>query len=172
MNTNSEIQLRRYSDNLRMAGMAYVFFGIWAIIKIIASLAYNRKFIDELAKSLEGVDMTDRGARIALGVVFAVMFLVILYVHLRIGIAAIRYSKGRKRKGFLFLAFIVFVITVLSVFSDIADKERGLVAGYDDDRLASLVVDVTVLFMYIDMFVSIHMIDKNSKEIEAGEADK
>ena len=164
MNTDREIKLRRYSDNLRMAGMAYVIFGIWSVIKILASVTMDSRVISEITAPLEGQNLPDEVVWITYGIIFLVIFAVILYVHLRIGVAAIRYSKGRKKKGFLFLAFIIFIVTILSLVSDFTDSENGFAGRIDETSLAAFVVDVTVLFLYIDMFVSIYMIDRCSKD--------
>ncbi len=164
MNTDREIQLRRYSDNLRSAGMAYVIFGIWSVIKILASVTMDSRIISEITAPFEGQDLPDEVVWLVYGIIFLIMFAVILYVHLRIGVAAIRYSKGRKKKGFLFLAFIIFIVTILSIEGDLTSVENGFAGRVDETTIASFVVDVTVLFLYIDMFVSIYMIDRYSKD--------
>ncbi len=164
MNTDREIQLRRYSDNLRNAGMAYVIFGIWSVIKILASVTMDSRIISEITEPLQGQNLPDEVVWIVYGIIFLVMFAVILYVHLRIGVAAIRYSKGRRKKGFLFLAFLIFIVTILSIESDFTSVENGFAGRIDETTIAAFVVDVTVLFLYIDMFVSIYMIDRYSKD--------
>ncbi len=162
MNTDSQIKLRRYCDNLRLSGMSYIILGIWAVIKILAMLTMDANTVNELAKAFSqaGLDPNDPFVKLIYQIMILIMVLIILYVHLRIGTGAIRYSKGRKKKGFLFLAFIVAAFTAFSIVMDLIHPEYGLFSGYSDSKLGSLVIDVTVLFIFIDTFVAIKMIDR------------
>ena len=162
MNTDSQIKLRRYCDNLRLSGMSYIILGVWSVIKLMAVITMDANTINELTKGFTaaGLDPNDPFVKFSYAIVILIMVLIILYVHLRIGTGAIRYSKGRKKKGFLFLAFIVAAFTVVSIILDLIHPKYGLLLGYSDSKLGSLVIDVTVLFIFIDTFVAIKMIDR------------
>ena len=142
--------------------MSYIILGIWAVIKILAMLTMDANTVNELAKAFSqaGLDPNDPFVKLIYQIMILIMVLIILYVHLRIGTGAIRYSKGRKKKGFLFLAFIVAAFTAFSIVMDLIHPEYGLFSGYSDSKLGSLVIDVTVLFIFIDTFVAIKMIDR------------
>ncbi len=178
LNTPAAIKLRRYRNNLAMSGAAYIMFGIWAVIEILAEITMDSNSIREMKDAFSMEELTDSTVRIFLVVFFLIMFAIILAVHLKVGISAIRYSLGKKRSwAFLIFAFLLALISADSIAETIEkvpekmmrvhkalfvanpgiDAIKDVLKEYEA-LLAGVAVDLTVIFVLLDMIFSVVMI--------------
>ena len=168
MNTENVIKLRRHKDDLRLAGIGCIFFGLWNIVKFFMVLTMSDEGIRELVE--QGVNEGyDRKVVIYVYVVIVliIMFFV-MWSHFRLGMAAIKYSKGKKkRKIFLFFAFLFMFINIFVIISEIFSKKYGIVEKFDETVITSVIVDLTLTWIFFEMIFSTLKIDKYER-IEAG----
>jgi predicted membrane protein len=73
-------------------------------------------------------------------------------VHLYIGLNAMRAAKGRKYKGGYFVAaIIVTVLSVLSLFTYIEGFQN---IEKIDTTIASMLVDITTIYIFLVVIIS------------------
>lgn len=171
MNSVSKIKERRYRDNLANSGGGYILFGFWGIIRVIMELTMRGGALQEIIKEVDIEQYSIGVVYLVTFIMFAIAFLIILFVHLTIGISAIRFSEGKKkRKGFLALAAIVMLVIICCVPFDFysTEAEKYVVT---DRTIISAVVDLTMFFMLFDIFRSTVAISRLTRtKNEKGEA--
>lgn len=160
MNHRNEILLRRYKKNMEISGSATILFGIWGILKTLMTITMNK---EEYNKLTEGVDLQGLpmvAVILIYVIVFGVLFGFILLFHFKIGLGAIRYSRGNtKKKGFLLLAVLNMLINFLA-FISFFTPFLGSKVKITDSMIAAILVDVTMIFMLFDMLYSAYRIKK------------
>ena len=93
----------------------------------------------------------EAGFGFAVAVIVVVSF-VIMKVHLYIGLNAMRAAKGREHKeGYFVAAIIIAVLSVLCLFTY---KEAFKNIERIDTTMASLLVDITTIYILIMVIVS------------------
>ena len=116
------------------------------------------------------VDLSERIIVWATYATAGVMSLIVLLIHLYIGKGAIRYSRGnRRRKGFLILGAVIALILILDIPMYFAPAS-GVSTTPGASVIVSILVDMTVVFIYIDMLYSTFMINKFLREVSGEES--
>ncbi len=158
MNSESQIQLRRYTNNLRLDGWGYIFVGIWNVLKLVIVFSMNSHEFDRFVDALDLVNADEKMVIPVLSATLALISLVILVVHVTVGGAAIRYSKGeRKRKGFMYMGIVILLITILGIPSDVMPDGTFKITS---TGIASVLVDLTACFILFDMILSTLQVDR------------
>ena len=169
MNSEIEIKLRRYKNNLAIGGRYYIIFGVWTVVKLLMELTMGdltfEYLIEETVKS--GVDRLF--AIIITAVFIGILFAFILIVHLVVGRNVARFVKRHdNRKRFYTYTSIVTIVNVLGFLTYPVDIMTG-VSSLSLTFIASLLVDISVIFILIDLFYSAVMIEKLIKQKPAVE---
>ncbi|MBO4902047.1 MAG: hypothetical protein J5518_04580 [Lachnospiraceae bacterium] len=154
LNTPEEVGLRRYRSRLSLDGIGYITFGIWSVVKIIASLFLSTEFYTKMIGYMQTEDEPEELVKLVFGVFIAIVCIMTLLVHFKIGVAAIRYSNGtRKTRGFLFLVLIMIVLTAHGLSTYFTQHDYDI-KFLDDTAVASAIADLTGIFILIDMVIS------------------
>ena len=170
MNSNSEVKLRQFRDTLELAGKGYIFIGIWNVIKIFMTYTMQQSLMDELISDLKAQELSSKEINATLIFAFAFVALFIIMIHFYIGLGAIKYARKKSvKKGYLVLSVISLVITagLLPLYFLGADYGGN---GVDDKDIASILVDLTMIFIFVDILYSTHMIKKHSATADDKEA--
>ncbi len=169
MNSEIEIKLRRYKHNLAIGGRGYIIFGVWTVVKLLMELSMGdlrfSYIVDETVKN--GVDRLF--AIIFTTISFAILFAIIMIIHLMVGKNAVRFGKSQEnRKRFYIYTSIVALINIIGF----ATYPIGILNGKSILNLtyiASIMVDLSVISILIDLFYSALMIEKLNKQKSAEE---
>lgn len=167
-NSDSQIKLRRYCNNLSGGGAAYILFGFWSTLRIMMELTMKSDTYEYFVENIEtSGEYGEEFLRIVVYALTILLCIFIIIIHLSIGTSAIRYSRGKK-KGIFFL-----VPALLLAYINI----KGLDQTFDTSSItwqlekfatiASFLVDLTVLFVLADMVYStirIKMLRSAAKE--------
>lgn len=160
-NSDHETGLRRYRGNLAMSGAAYVVFGFWSVIKIIVSLTMEPEIWEDMLKAGREVEgATDDIIKPVFAVIMILICAVILFIHIRIGLSAIRYSSKKQRSWFFLIvaAFLIY-LTVTSIPNYFEESIDPMYSA-PDVIASSILADLTVCFALFDMIFSIIMIGR------------
>lgn len=164
MNSEIEIKLRRYKNNLAIGGRGYIIFGVWAVVKLLMELSMGEVtfsyLIEEIVKN--GVD---RLFAIIFTTVFLVfLFAIIINIHLMVGKNAVRFGKSQEnRKRFYIYTSIVALANIIGIITYPVGIMTGLTT-FSLTFIASLLVDLSVVFILTDLFYSALMIEKLIKQ--------
>jgi hypothetical protein len=170
MNSEAEIQLRYYKNNLAIGGRYYIIFGIWTVFKLLLELSLGdlqfSRIVDETVKN--GVDRSI--ATICVTIFIAIVFAIIMIIHFMVGKNAVRFGKSQEnRKRFYIYTSIVALINIIGLASYPIDMIKGRF-NFNLTFIASVLVDLSVIFILIDLFYSALMIEKliKQKPVEEG----
>ena len=154
INSEERIQSRRYKNNMIYSGMGFIVFGAWTAVRSFMTLTMNPEVYAYLTESLDRESFSEPMMKLVIGLIFAMFIIALLLVHVYIGRSAIKYAKGKKKSKF----FIVFtVLTAIYMIISIDDYfDPAIAEGLDtgDTGLAAFFVDMTMLFMLVDMLYS------------------
>ena len=173
LNSDTEINLRRYRDHLAGSGTGYILFGIWTVIKIFMTVTMNRSFIADILVDVD-IDTSDESIRTLVSVVIYVLLILIaliaLLVHLYIGTCAIHYSSGKK-KSKLFLGFCILLMLMnISTIPKYFTVSEQASSAYEDKGIVPTIVDLTVIYLLFDIIYSVHKIDALMQKIPGASA--
>ena len=150
MDEESLVKIRKYNRNVEISGGAMIMFGVWTVIRIMLSFLMKT---DEVTSSID-LTAVDKKTYFLIGLVASFfVFIIVMVFHLSIGMGAIRYARGRsKRKWFLFLSLVVMLGTLITMPSYLVmlDSDSDI-----DTTIASIIVDLTMIFIQIDMISSV-----------------
>ena len=164
MNSEIEIKLRHYKNNLAIGGRNYIIFGVWTVVKLLMELTLGdlrfSLLVDETVKN--GVERSF--AIICITVFIALLFAIIMIIHLMIGKNAVRFGKSQEnRKRFYLYTSIVALINIIGL----ASYPIGIMNGTSALNLtliASVLVDLSMIFILLDLFYSALVIEKLIKQ--------
>ncbi len=150
--------------NIYVGGIGVILMGFWSMAKILISIVLG--FADYLKQpefeTLTEDDIT--AVIIVVVIVMAVFSVILIFIHLLIGLNAIRFAKGKKyRKLFLVVVIVFLVLQVLGIpsyFTNITDDDAL------DSLIAAALVDITLIFILGDIFVSVFKVKKLEKNRE------
>lgn len=147
--------LRRYQDDLNVSGTGAVLMGVWSIVRLFMELFMGTK--NKL--QFDADDPTEMLIMIiAVFLVVGVLCYLVMKVHLYIGLNAIRASKEMPyKKGYLNAAFICLLLTIAGLFS--YGEELKDIKNIDT-TIASMLVDMTTIYIFIAVIVSTLKIKK------------
>ena len=160
MEHDREIALRRAQNTLRICGGGAIAFGLWSVLKVYLSFFFGEETIDDLIRGTaeaQSAVLTPEEMRTLWIVMLVITFLVglvVFGVHLYVGLRAIRASGGNRKPGGVYLVWAG--IFALFALLGILLAAQSLVSR-DETRhisLASLMIDVTSLYLYVDLIRS------------------
>lgn len=161
-NDEDSVKKRLYGDRLVLSGRALIILGIWSSIKAIVIFYLALPQIMEFV--IEGEVMPEeivRNVKLILMAIFVVIVAIVFLFHLYIGRSAMKNGYGKKRTTFY------LVLTVIAIISTIFSDVRIVMEGFDIIDLASMVVDLTVVYACCDILYSaikLRTIEKNVEE--------
>ncbi len=141
---------RKYGNSLVVSGSGVIIFGVWSVLKIFEEIIIGDvEFFDLVTAGNADVPKL----RAIMPVVFAIIIMAVLFIHYRVGRAAILVGREKKKK------FLYLIIAALMFFSTVADFGRFFASEVelirqDDTTIAAFFVDVAFCFALFDMFVS------------------
>ncbi|MBR6390559.1 MAG: hypothetical protein IKS16_04365 [Lachnospiraceae bacterium] len=161
VNSVDNIKIRHLRDNLIHAGYGYIIFGIWSVIKLFMMSTMQKEYSGMLGDS-SGVSPEDYPIAIAITVAaYLIMIIFTLGMHLWIGYGAVRYGKGTgHRKYYVVLSVIGIILTLVLLPLYFWNPSEGTPIIPDDTTIASILVDITLVFAFLDMIVSTVRIDR------------
>ncbi len=175
-----EAKRRRLETNLYISGLAFIFLGLWALVKVCVNIVME--LIEEIAAVRAGlaeedvdvaeiIDTLGReefekwvAENIMIQILGLVVFsLIVILFHLLIGRAAMLDARG-KRKNCFYLGFIF-----LYLFIDIASYvvSIGKPDAFDWTDLLSILIESTTVFCLAVIFVSAVQLRKIRKQANA-----
>ena len=114
--SDTRAKVRRLNSNVVISGTFVIIYGLWTAIKTILSVNYGQ----ESLKNLLGFNMDSLSEEFIWTYTFLILImLVVMYIHYRIGISAIRfgknyvYGKKRKRKSFFIVFGAIYALIIL-----------------------------------------------------------
>ena len=154
-------KLRRYEDDLYVSGVGAMVMGIWSVIKLVMQIFLKGE--DYLG--LKDLDQESGiGTVIVLKIISVILVLIVLALHFYIGLNAIRSAKGKPhKKGYTVVAVVFMVLTVLGMY----DYREGFNATDFDTTFASMLVDLTTVYIFFSVIISTFRINK-LKEMTLG----
>ncbi len=149
-NEEQKVALRRYRNNLKLSGQGYIIFSVWTCMKIFMVYTMRKEDMQELM-DIVNVNSYDERIQIYIFAAILIMLLLIMlfsvFVHVGIGLSAIKYSRGvSEKRGFLIPAGVFMVINILGIPGYFIDIHSGL-----DTIIASILVDLTLAYILFDM---------------------
>lgn len=162
MNSDIEVRLRKVRNNLELAGKGYIFFGIWNVIKLFMTYTMQPGLMDDLVSEMRSEGLNDAELKVSVILTFALISVFVIVMHLYIGAGAIKYARGTSRKkGYTVMSVIGMVFTVCCLPLYFTGEEYGG-NGVDETDFASVLVDLTMIFIFVDILYLTHMIKKHS----------
>ena len=160
--TELEQRERKYGNSLVVSGIAVIFFGFWSVLKIIEEIAIGKVDFFEM---LDLADEEDMGIRVFMTVFFVLLTLAVIFLHYRVGRAAILVGRGKKKKFFYLLFAISFLLLTVVSFPTYINPE---VVDQDDVTIAAFFVDVAYCLALFAMVVSYSLISRARKQLREG----
>jgi len=143
LSTDEKIRLRKYEDDLNAGGMGVIVLCLWSVLKILVQIFLETK---------ESVDLSDTEPWMRVVVYIVVMLFLalilsgIFLVHLYIGLNAMRAAKSKEyKKGYFIAAVILLILAIISLYSY---KSRLQDTEHLDTTIASIIVDLTSIYVF------------------------
>ncbi|MBP3240415.1 MAG: hypothetical protein J6M92_07690 [Oribacterium sp.] len=158
---SEKARLRRYENDLYVSGTGVIVMGAWGIMKMIIQLLLGA---DNVFKTIEAETELERNMALGLAfIMFTVIVLIIMMIHLYIGLNAARAARGRPyKKGYYFGAIILLVLSVLSMPMY---RESLKDLSNIDTTGASILVDLTTIYVFYSVIRSTNEIKKLKKKL-------
>ena len=144
--------LRKYQSNLLTSAKGVLLFGVWDAVKLAMQLLLD---MDEL-RNLLGEQKDDLGMVIfvftGLWLIFILNMLYRFYIWRKASAEALH---GRKKNLYLLMTLLLAAVTVFSIVLTIREdpSEREL-----DDRLTTILVDITSLLALLELLYSVFQV--------------
>lgn len=140
---------KKYESNMIISGRGMLFFGLWSVFKLLVGYIFGgEKIIDS---QMDLAEFDEAATELIVWLIIAVTCLIVILFSLYIGIKAIRYGRGTKRKkGFLVIVAIIGIMNIIGIpgyFTEISMSDW-------DSAIASALVDLTFVSMSFDMVYS------------------
>ena len=161
-NDEDSVKKRLYGDRLVLSGRALIILGIWSSIKAIILFYLALPQISEFVTEGDIVpEEIVRNVKLILMAIFVILIAIVFLFHFYIGRSAMKNGYGKKRTTFY------LVLTVIAIISTIASDVQIVMEGLDIIDLASMVVDLTVVYACCDILYSaikLRTIEKKTEE--------
>ena len=161
-NDEDNVKKRLYGDRLVLSGRALIILGIWSSIKAIILFYLALPQITEFVTEGDIVpEEIVRNVKLILMAIFVILIAIVFLFHLYIGRSAMKNGYGKKRTTFY------LVLTVIVIISTIVSDVQIVMEGLDIIDLASMVVDLTVVYACCDILYSaikLRTIEKKTEE--------
>ena len=140
---------KKYESNMIISGRGMLFLGLWSVFKIVVGFIFGGD--DFLDSQLDVAEIDQATTELIMWLIIATTCLFIMFFCLYIGIKAIRYGRGTKRKkGFLVIVVLIGILNIVGVpgyFTEMKSTDW-------DSAIASALVDLTFASMSFDMVYS------------------
>ena len=163
---NSKARLRRYEDDLYVSGTGVIIMGAWGVVKVILGIFFGAD--SELF--LEADSVLEKTAVIILTVILVgIISALIMKFHVYIGLNAVRAATGKNyKKGYIIGDVILLLLTVVGIISY---KDRFSDTKNIDSTIASMLVDLTTIYVCVIVIISTKRIEKIKQAVSGGEED-
>ncbi len=140
---------KKYESNMIISGRGMLFLGLWSVFKLVVGYIFGADSIIDSQLDLPEAD--DVATELILWLIIAATCLVIMFFCLYVGIKAIRYGRGTKRKkGFFVIVAIIGILNIVGIPGYFMEMK----ASDWDSAIASALVDLTFASMSFDMVYS------------------
>lgn len=140
---------KKYESNMIISGRGMLFLGLWSAFKLVVGFIFGAD--DIIDSQLDIAEIDEATTELIVWIIVVATCMVIILLCLYIGINAIRYGRGTKRKKvFLVIAAIIGVLNIVGIpgyFTEISISDW-------DSAIASALVDLTFASMSFDMVYS------------------
>ena len=148
-------KIRKYSHDIYISGLGVVILGFWSLAKTILTIT---------AGTIQGYNPGEyEGTERIMVIVFfwailAIASAFVLWIHLFIGINAMKVGRGeRRKKRFLVVCFFLMLFSLIEIpvyFITLTEAETF------DTIFASIIIDLTMAFLLGDILYSNKQISK------------
>ena len=152
---NNAALLRRYEDDLYVSGTGVLIMGLWGVIKAVL-LSFSE--YKDLYHVETGDPKNDLFVTVFTVIFMAVILILILWFHAYVGLNAMRAAKGKKYKKGYYTGAIILLILLVSTFYSYVEMFKDLVKI--DTNIASVLVDLTTVYVLVMVIVSSNRIKK------------
>lgn len=150
-NSTEAVQLRRYKNRLSQSGEGFIVFGLWNILKTVMVITM-RDDVGFIASEITDGSIDPEIVNGIIIVMYIIVSAVIMAVHFRAGRGAVRYAKGKSRKrSFLVLTGVILLFSAAAVPGVFSQSGDAVYRGADT-MIASVLIDLTMIFISLDMF--------------------
>ncbi len=140
---------KKYESNMIISGRGMLFLGLWSVFKIVVGYIFGGEEL--LDASVEIPDVDESFVDVVAWIIIGATCLLIILFSLYIGVKAIRYGRGAKRKnGFLVIVALIGILNIVGI----PGYFTGLKTSDWDSAIASALVDLTFASMSFDMVYS------------------
>ncbi len=149
------IKIRKYRDDLNVCGLGTIVLGVWGVVKAIIELFtdFKSEWDIETDTVVEKVFVV-----ILLAIIFGIVAGLIMWLHLYVGLNAMKAARGQSyKKKYYPVCIILCVLTIASIgtyYEDFKDLENI------DTTLAALIVDLTTIYIYAVIIISTYKMRK------------
>lgn len=164
LNDEDNIKKRLYGNRLVSSGRALIILGVWSSVKAVITLYMTMPYVLQLVTEGEALDGDAlKDVSILVWIISAVFMIAVFLIYFYVGRSAMKNGYGEKRTVFFLVIDVLLVIgTVISIIVGVGD-------GIDVLVLASILIDLTVVFASIDILYSAIRLKTIEKKIEEKE---
>jgi hypothetical protein len=149
MSKDIKAQIRKYNNDIKICGIGVIVLSIWSMIRFYLTVYFSDVTMADLFDFSD--DMTDFEIGFIV-VFFWIIMAITVLIHLYLGMSAIKYSMGKKKRcGFLILVFVYVVMDLSSIVVFLVPGESST----NDTKFASILLDITSLYFSFDMIYAV-----------------
>ena len=156
---SDKIKIRKYRDDLNVCGLSVIVLGVWSVVKAIIEMFTEFKN----GLGLEADTEKEKVFSIILIVlVFGVIAGLIMWLHLYVGLNAMKAARGQQhKKKYYPVCIILCALTIASLGTYLEEFKK---VDSIDTTLAALLVDLTTIYIFIVVIISTYKLRKLSAE--------
>jgi hypothetical protein len=143
-------EIRRRQSILSITGQGVILFGLWGIVKLNLLFLLDKGYYFH-AMGMSGAESYANIALFALWCILMIFSIIGLLVRIYIGRAAIFEANYYHKKSFYGLAVIMTILSTMSLITSIVTLS---INEHILDFIASILVDLTSLYMMIELISS------------------
>lgn len=158
---SEKARLRKIEDDLNVGGAGIIILGVWGVVRVLIEVFLGTRDSLDLESENPGTRVIVTLIVIATVTVIAV---IVMKIHLYVGLNAMKAAKGREhKKGYYTVAVIMLIISVLGLASYWEDIRK---IEHIDTTIASILVDLTSIYVYVVIIKSTLRINKLKENIQ------
>lgn len=152
-------KIRHLQHNMYIDGMGVILLGLWSALKVLVIIAEEIYTIENTYELPVHIFTT---AKIIVSVMIFLFILLIWLYHYYVGSGAIKAGKGRKRPKIYYFWTVVFLL--INIFGLPSYLLADHTTKISDTGFAAMLVDLTIVFIVIDLLVSSSRLKKLTKK--------
>ena len=156
--TGMNKDLRKYSNNLIVAGTGVMFFGVWDVVKNLMLAFLGTQTLRDMLLTQE---MPDNFPTLVFGyVIFAIALVIELAVRGYIGLNARAIGNGKRcPKRFVVISVLLLIINAAALVTSLFAKDISeYYSGFD--RIITLIVDITSVYAMCEMLYALRKVNE------------